>query len=811
MSNTIYEISDKLENILDPVFYQRLKVFYATRREGLPEPRFDSNAIHILEERYFLKDSNRNILETPDSFLCRVALAVSFRGDYDNLDPENYDYAVEYYKMMANLDFLPNSPTLMNAGTKLGQLSACFVLPVKDSITGIFDAIKWGALVHQSGGGTGYDFSNLRPEGDIVKSTTGIASGPLSFLKVFNEATQQIKQGGTRRGANMGILRVDHPDIRKFITCKDKEGDLSNFNISIAITKEFMDALNGQGLSAISDSKPTWYNIYSPKDGAIARLENAEEIWQLLIEHAWITGDPGVVFIDIINDENIFNIAQYPDHIINSTNPCGEQPLEDFEACNLGSINLLNFVSDYFDLDRLGKTVALATHFLDDVIDSSRFPIEEIQNKVLQNRKIGLGVMGWADTLIAKRIEYGSTESLDLAEHIMSFIRDTALRTSKELARERGSFPTISESLFSGQQVRNATVTTIAPTGTISMLANGVSSGIEPVFSLAFKKNVMGGIEYIHPGLFELQENNDFDSTLKFVLDNGRLPASVVAQYPYLNCTAMTISPEDHVMMQATFQNYTDNAVSKTVNLPNEATVEDIDKIYRLAYELRCKGVTIFRDGSRSEQILNVSKSDPVLGELEKELPVIEKSLSENIVKIRPESLWGPTVKVATPCGNLYVTITEDQDGIPLEIFARLGKSGGCATAVMESIGRLGSKWLRSGGDVDELITQLRGVSCGQQCGLGPNRVTSCQDAIGLALERYTDGDYHNVLRDEEEDKQESLEQDVDHMLLPNGIGATKAPNTVVRRNGACPECGSPIEHEGGCSVCRICGYSKCA
>lgn len=786
-------------------------------------PSFSEDAIKILEKRYFLKDDEGVPFEDGELLLCRIAVGVQswkMRGEEDYDISEILNIAVEYYKMMADLDFLPGSPTIMNAGILESQMSACFVIPVKDDIDGIFGAITDVAKVHKSGGGTGMDFSRLRPEGSAVRSTGGVASGPISFMKIFDAATEQIKQGGKRRGANMGMLRVDHPDIVQFITCKDDGKTLQNFNLSVAFTHDFMDALEGKGGAS---NVSTYYEIRNPRTGDVERLESAPELWSQIVEHAWRTGDPGIVFIDRINDTSPFDISKYPHHRIEATNPCGEQPLEPFEACNLGSINLKNFVMghDSVDYARLAYVTRCATCFLDDVVSSNVFPIPQITDQVNRNRKIGLGVMGWADMLIQLRIPYGSTMSLDLAQRVMSGIQAAAERESHDLATIRGTFPSWAESKFGEKSVlmRNATLTTIAPTGTISMLAD-CSSGIEPIFAFAFTKTVMDGTEfkYVHLGLQEALDGDD--EVLQEILETGKLPAHIVDRYDYL-VGAMDVSPEDHVYMQAAFQEHTDNAVSKTVNLPFEATAEDIDNIYKLAYATGCKGITIFRDGCREDQVLTVGtkKSDAQITDELLESLDSEQSKCESCpamaheTRTRPEVLIGYTFKTDTPCGHLYVTMNVDDEGKPFEVFCKLGKSGACAGAVQETMGRLISQELRSGGDIERIIKQLRGASCGQQVGFGPKRVTSCIDAIGLVLQRYVDGEYTSQLVDDLGDvEQDPIDKPVDLPDLADGPGAKLADRPKPKSNhGACPECGGPVEHEGGCAVCRVCGFSKCA
>lgn len=1105
-----------------------IQTFFDGYSDVLEKPRFNEDATRILNERYFIKDASGNVIETPELLLARVALGVQYPYISANRDGVDcgYDFeyifetAAEYYNLMARLDFLPGSPTLMNAGTPMGQLAACFVVPIEDDMTSIMDGVKSVALIHQSGGGTGMDFSSLRPKGAIVKSTSGVASGPISFMKIYDATTEQIKQGGKRRGANMGMLRClagetmihtlegrrpiselvgtrpyvyaadpvagrvrvvladkvfvsdtdrqmvrvwmdndtfidctpdhcfmlsdgsyteaqglvrgdslmafasaitpsnkeqggnryhrvvgmtgfgkqaehrvvaqdvlgwdvdydnivhhidgdvlnnmpenlerldreshgrlhhgetisdhqkriaserkgkaleevygsekatawkqkmsdaakvrnhkvvkvewledkaaevydislpeyhnfaanevfvhncDHPDILEFISCKDDDKSLQNFNISVAVTDRFMQALEGKtdtrsnvylvGTGLVL--KEHDYCILDPKTGNAVDVKDAREVWQLLVEHAWNTGDPGIIFIDRVNEQSPFDVEKYPEHRMVATNPCGEQPLEAFEACNLGSINLANFVNPgdsiyVWDFERLLAAIPTCVRMLDDVVEASIFPLPQIGENVRKNRKVGFGVMGFADALIKHGVAYGSDDSYRLAASVMEFVNKYSHEASSHLADERGTFSSWKDSkYFDTMPMRNATLTTIAPTGTISMLANGTSSGIEPVFAFAFTKKVMGGKKfyYVHPAIDELLSSGAIDRETY----DGWLESGVIDGLPedtYL-VGAMDVTPEQHVRMQAAFQEHVDNAVSKTVNLPNSATTEDVDAIYRLAFDLGCKGTTIYRDGSKSDQVLFTgSKSenataDPTVAVVVKDeeafelitdalqnpesYEILTKAEYEELtqpkpIKERPEAMLGMTVKGNTPCGNVYVTISEDDEGQPFEIFCKLGKSGACAGAVQETIGRLVSQELRSGGDIHHIIKQLRGASCGQSVGFGPKRVTSCIDAIGLILQRYADGEYHNqVVRNIEGDEDDITPSDapVDKPVdLPAGPGAMyvndgpagvefkQTPKAPIRHNGACPECGGPMEHEGGCAVCRACGNSKCA
>jgi ribonucleoside-diphosphate reductase alpha chain len=559
------------------------------------------NAIKVLENRYLMKNEEGDVVETPSQMFRRVAKAVAKADLLYDKKAKVDETEEEFYQVMANREFLPNSPTLMNAGTRLGQLSACFVLPVEDSIEGIFTTLKNMATIHQSGGGTGFSFSKLRPAGDMVGSTKGIASGPVSFMSIYDAATNVIKQGGRRRGANMAILDVTHPDILKFIEVKSAESMLTNFNISVAVTDEFMEAIE----------KNSEYGLVNPRDGKVEKKMRARNVFDLIAANAWKTGDPGLVFIDEINRHNPTpNVGT-----IHSTNPCGEQPLLPYESCNLGSINLAKMVKDEdLDWEKLRRVARTAVHFLDNVIDINKYPVPEIAKLTKANRKIGLGVMGFADMLIEFGIPYDSEEALATAEKVMKFISEEATKKSVEIGEERGFFPNFRGSLWEkrgSKNIRNSTVTTVAPTGTISIIA-GCSSGIEPIFAVSFVRNIMEGTKLleIQPTFEKVAREKGFYS-MDLMLKTAKTGSiqnleEVPKEIQRIFVTALDIAPEWHVEMQAAFQKHVDNAVSKTVNLPPDATVEDVRKIYWLAYKLKCKGITIYRYGSKKEQVLYV-------------------------------------------------------------------------------------------------------------------------------------------------------------------------------------------------------------
>ena len=733
-----------------------------------------ANALKVLQRRYLKKGDTGEVLETPEEMFRRVARAVAQAERLYDPTADLAEHEDTYYRLMASLEFLPNSPTLMNAGRELGQLSACFVLPVGDSMDSIFEAIKHTALIHKSGGGTGFSFSRVRPKNDVVLSTAGVSSGPLSFMSVFDAATETIKQGGTRRGANMGIMRVDHPDILDFINAKHDDDRLNNFNISVAVTDDFMRAVD-----ADDD-----YPLINPRSGETVRLLKARKVFKSMVTLAWKNGDPGIVFIDRINQHN--PTPQLGS--IESTNPCGEQPLLPYESCNLGSINLARVCDDgHVDYARLGRIVKTAVRFLDDVIDVNNYPLPQIAEMTRGNRKIGLGVMGFADLLFRLGVPYDSDEAVHLAGEVMGFIQEQARAASVELAEQRGVFPNFEGSVFDvegGLRVRNATVTTIAPTGTISIIA-GCSSGIEPLFALSYRRRkVLDDDEMleVYPYFEQVARREGFfsEALLKRVADEGsvRHVDEVPDTWRSVFATAHDVTPEWHVKLQAAFQAATDNAVSKTVNFPNGATVDDVEKVYLLAFRSGCKGVTTYRDGSREEQVLNVGSAarpgaDPARG-------------IATTRPARPRLLSGETERMDTGCGKLFVIMNDDEHG-PREVFANMGKAGGCASSNTEALGRLISLALKKGAAPSEVVEQLKGIRCHVPYGMGPNATLSCADAIGKAVERrYISGG-----------------------TVPAGTLEPQLALVEVAQ-GACPDCGGAIEHEGGCVVCRLCGYSKC-
>jgi ribonucleoside-diphosphate reductase alpha chain len=733
------------------------------------ELNLSENAKTVLKRRYLRKDRRGKIIENPEQMFKRVARHIARAEKKFGASAEKIkEIEKSFYKLITDFRFLPNSPTLMNAGRRLGQLAACFVLPVEDSMEGIFGALRNAALIHKSGGGTGFAFSRLRPKNSTVGTTGGVASGPVSFMKIFNTATEQVKQGGTRRGANMAILRVDHPDIMEFISSKRDNRELNNFNISVGVTDGFMKAV----------AEGSDYDLIDPRNQELVGSLNASEVYDILIKQAWENGDPGILFLDRVNRDNPTPALGE----IESTNPCGEQPLLPMEACNLGSINLAKFVIEngdgpVIDFDSLKETVELSVRFLDNTIEMSKYPLPEITEMVSGNRKIGLGVMGFADMLFQLKIAYNTEEALETAERVMQFIQESAHEVSRNLAEKRGVFKNYDHSIFKkqGTKFRNATTTTIAPTGTLSILAQ-CSSGIEPLFALSFVRNVMDNDKLleVNPYFEKVARERGFYSheLMDTIAKQGSI--SNIAEIPEdvrkVFVTAHDVSPQWHIRMQAAFQKYTDNAVSKTVNLPHDATVGDVRKVYNLAYELDCKGVTIYRDGSKENQVLSFSQKEKA------------RDKFFGAVIERPETLAGFTTKIKTGYGALYVTVTE-YDNKPFEVFATIGKSGRSTTAKTEAIGRLVSLALRSGVTVDRIVNQLKGIGGEYPVFQNGGLVLSIPDAIARVLEK----------------------------KYLTGENAPRTHKTEYSLMGEkCPECGQTVSFEEGCMMCHFCGFNKC-
>jgi ribonucleoside-diphosphate reductase alpha chain len=815
------------------------------------------NALTVLSKRYLVKDETGTPQETPEQLFWRVATVVAEADRrYGASEGAVSEVADAFYRLMTERRFEPNSPTLMNAGRPLGQLSACFVLPVEDALSngsnGIYDTLRSMALIHQSGGGTGFSFSRLRPKGSMVRSTTGVASGPVSFMRLYDASTDAVKQGGTRRGANMGILRVDHPDIMEFITCKEDLTQITNFNISVAVTTKFMDALQA-GAS---------YDLVDPSSQQVVGQLDARAVWDRMIEGAWRTGEPGVFFIDEANRYNpVPHLGSYE-----ATNPCGEQPLLAYDVCNLGSINIGYYVTEgRLDWEALRRDIHLSTHFLDNIIDVNRYPLPEIDALSKRIRRIGLGVMGFADALVRLGIAYDTDEAVEFGRQLMGFVDAESKRESQRLAQERGAFPEWARSIFGPdetcardaagrrirpmQLLRNCNVTTVAPTGTISIIA-GCSSGLEPLFAVAFMRN--------QAGVMMPDVNEDFvavakregwygDELMERIAREGHIHfPEVPEKWQRVFVTANEIRPEWHIRMQAAFQEHTDSAISKTTNFAYTATQDDVRAIYELAYETKCKGVTVYRDGSRDGQVLSTGTTEKAkaeraagkegdkrqvgalqgtIAELEAEVDRLRKALfdaeSENLQRrakrTRPDTLRSTSIRKETPLGTMYVHISEDDKGQPFEVFINLGKAGGSAMADAEAMGRLISLALRSGIPLMAVHKQLRGISSDRAVGLGPSKVLSVPDAIGAALH-----EWHQ--------KKQGVQQELIAPPIIGGPPAAETVNTpiVVQGQtgeqlqfssmddqaqsfiGTCPDCGSQLEFAEGCVKCHVCGFSEC-
>jgi ribonucleoside-diphosphate reductase alpha chain len=749
--------------------------------------KWTEQALRVLRERYLTREGDR-VQETPEEMCWRVAVAIAQgEGRWGKSPAVVHEIACAFYDMMVDSKFLPNSPTLMNAG-KGNQLqySACYVLPVGDSMEEIFDAVKSAAIIHKSGGGTGFAFSRLRQKDAVVTSTGGKASGPVSFLRVFNGATEAVKQGGTRRGANMGILRIDHPDILEFIECK-LDGGIVNFNISVAATDRFMDALQ----------KGEEYELTAPHNGEVVARLPARDVFDRIVRAAWQTGDPGMVFLDRINASPANPTPEIG--LIEATNPCGEQPLLPNEACNLGSINVAMFVRRQADGEwavdwtELERVVRLSVRFLDDVIEVNPYPLPEIDDTVKANRRIGLGVMGWADLLFRMGIPYDSQPALDLGDRLMAFINEKAHDQSAKLAEERGPFPNWPRSIYKhGRPLRNSTVTTIAPTGTISMIA-GCSSGVEPAFAVAFTHKVGDRVlPFTNPIFAEVARERGFysDALMEEVAKRGvvhGLPG-VPEDVQRVFVTAHEVAFEWHVRHQGAFQKSTDNGVSKTINLPKAAAVDDVSRAYLLAWELGCLGITVFRDGCK-EGVLHLGTK---AGKADKrgEAAVAPPPA---VVKPRPRSLTGRTYRVETPLGTAYIVVNEHGDGDPFEVFVSVGKAGSDTMAVAEAMGRLISLALRMPSPLstkrrlEEIVAQLTGIGGGRPLGFGPQRVLSLPDGIARVL-----AEHLGQARVEEAE-------------------LAAAPAAKLVAGDICPECGqATFVYEEGCKKCYGCGFNEC-
>jgi len=767
------------------------------RPDDLKTGVWSESALRVLRERYLAKDSRGNI-ETPEDMCWRVAYAIARAEErWGASEADVLAWARAYYALMISGSFLPNSPTLMNAGRGSGlQYSACYVLPVGDSMIEIFEAIKRAAIIHQSGGGTGFAFSRLRPRDSLVRSSGGRASGPVSFLRVFNQATEAVKQGGNRRGANMGILRVDHPDILEFIECK-LDGGIANFNISVAATDRFMQA--------VRDDQE--YELVAPHTGEVTGKLRAREVFQRIVHAAWRTGDPGLVFIDRINHSPANPTPELGQ--IEATNPCGEQPLLPNEACNLGSLNVAHFVHGTpqnehgtngdlpIDWHGMEQAVRTAVRFLDDVIEVNPYPLPEIDAAVKGNRRIGLGIMGWADLLFKLGIPYDSDDAVKLAGRLMEFINSVGHDADANLAEERGPFPNWPRSIYrNGRPLRNATVTTIAPTGTISIIANA-SSGIEPIFALAYSHIVEDRhLTFVNPVFEQVARQRGFwsEKLMAEVTKHGTVRGlnEVPEDVQRVFVTAHEVAPEWHVRTQAAFQKHTDNGVSKTINLPHEATVDDVAKSYLLAYDLGCLGITVYRDGCKSEQVLHVGTT----GKDEKQVQEVEKRQPTDARRPRPGSLRGMTYRKVTPLGTAYITVNEDDNGNPFELFVTVGKAGSDTAALAEAMGRLISLCLRLPSTMSErerlaqVVEQLAGIGGAHQLGFGKQRVRSLPDGLAQVLSEYL-----------------GMVQERDKVAEQPSLPITTA-GTV---GDLCPSCGqATLVYTEGCQKCYTCGHSEC-
>ncbi len=816
------------------------------------------NARIVLEKRYLVKDATGAPTEQPEDLFWRVATVVAEADRrYGASEGATAAVADEFYRLMTERRFEPNSPTLMNAGRPLGQLSACFVLPVDDSLsngqTGIYDTLRSMALIHQSGGGTGFSFSRLRPKGSMVRSTTGVASGPISFMKLYDASTDAVKQGGTRRGANMGILRVDHPDILDFIACKEDLTQIVNFNISVAVTGTFMDAVHaGQS-----------YDLVDPVSKNVVGQLDARMVWDRMIDGAWRTGEPGCFYIDEANRYNpVPHLGLYE-----ATNPCGEQPLLPYDVCNLGSINVGYYVVDgRMDWDAFKRDIHLSTHFLDNIIDVNRYPLAEIDSLSKRIRRIGIGLMGFADMLVRLAIPYDSAEGVEMGRKVMEFLDVESKRESERLANVRGPFPEWARSIWgpdetcardaSGKRVRpmqmlrNCNVTTVAPTGTISIIA-GCSSGLEPLFAVAFMRNQAGAMmPDVNEDFVEIAKREGWysDALVEKIARTGSVEHSEIpVRWQRVFVTANQIAADWHIRMQAAFQQHCDSAISKTTNFAHTATKDDVRTIYELAYQLKCKGVTVYRDGSRDNQVLSTGATEHAASvrdgssDSKRELGELHGTLAESNVEIerlkralyeseaenlqrrakrsRPDKLRSTSIRKETPLGVMFVHITEDDRGQPFEVFVTLGKAGGAAMADAEAVGRLISLALRSGIPLMQIHRQLRGISSDRAVGLGPNKVLSMPDAIGLALEEWW--------RDKQGVQQELLGDQTPgfggsvparEQITVSGAPANQIQMTFESANGGgsesfigtCPDCGSQLEFAEGCVKCHVCGFSEC-
>jgi len=805
----------------------------------LLDPRLSANAITVLERRYLKKSPETGeVVETPRQLFWRVASHVARAELCFHKDSwvQALTVARDYYRLMAERKFMPNSPCLMNAGREMGMLSACFVLPVEDSIEGIFESIKATALIQKAGGGTGFSFSRLRPAGDLVRSSGGTTEGPLSFIQVFSKATDAIQQGAFRRGANMGILRVDHPDIIEFITFKDDRTKITNYNISVAVTDRFVDELRhspGKAHEVQNPRTKAWSKLARRgADGKpTGQFWTVGELWELILEHAHASGEPGVVFIDRINDRNpIKNIGP-----IEATNPCGEQPLHPYDSCNLGSINLGLFVrragrKATFDWDAYREVIQTTTRFLDDVIEVNRYPLPQIDSMSKTTRRVGLGVMGFADALYELGIPYDSEAGTAFGEEVMRVLEDESHLASEILADERGVFPAWEGSDWEkrGRRMRNSYTTTVAPTGTISIIAE-CSGGIEPMFSLAFNRQVMKDAQGRPTVMREV--NRVFERAareagywseelVEELIEKGTLHGvqGVPEAHQRLFVTAHDIQPEWHMRMQAAFQRHCDASISKTINFPHEATVEDVRKIYDLAIDLDVKGVTVYRDGSREMQPMALKDSDArkaAPGSAPDPEGMLYRPTAEGpeLAPIKlPEIMTALRIRQMTPFGNMHVKVTVDPvSGREREVFAQLGKGGDVANSDLEAICRILSLWLRANGSLELAVRQLSGIGSSLTVPTKDGRIMSLADGLATALMRYM------VAK-----RQYGLEALILGRVSPDagqaspasaphaGPSSSASERRMTQYKVKCPACSSDVAFEEGCVKCYSCGFSQC-
>jgi len=836
-------------------------------QNDLMEPVMSPNAKYIAETRYAMKDESGKPVESVKDVLWRVAYNVAKGDGGAGIEQQ----AITFYNMMAEQKFFPNTPCLVNAGKKHQQMSACFVLPIDDSMDSILETMSDMAKIHKSGGGTGFSFSRLRPYGDYIATSGGTTVGPVSFMQAYNDVTSQIKQGGVRRGANMGMLSIDHPDVLRFAVVKLDEYSLTNFNISLAVTNAFMESIEKDKKFVEDDSIPEtvveeirlaeanrdadarlrqveegtrklydWakatkegegYELINPRTNQVAMKLNAYKVFNLITRLAWQYGDPGLVFIDRMNDSRSNPVPSMGR--IEATNPCGEQPLLPYDACNLGSINLARFViaspqgaaisngiasssemtprNDTVNWTELKRVVKEAVHFLDNIVEINEFPVAKIREMVSKTRRIGLGVMGFADALYKLGVRYDSEDGVVWAKKMMKFVNDACKEATVELAESRGTFPAWNVSVFAGTNYkpRNMALTTIAPTGTISMLAD-TSSGAEPVFSLGYQKNtVEGKTLYIMNPVFveELKRRDLYSEELldRIIKNGGKLDGVDGLQIELKNIfrTALEIEPEWHIKVQAAFQEFTDNAVSKTINFSREATVEDVRKAYLLAYSLGTKGITIYRSGSREKEVIAPVKSEIAASPEAPRNDVKSK-------KKTPEAARGVRLRKACDAGKVYTSVFFEEGDGPVEIFVTLGKSGGYMAGSAEVTGRLASLALKYGAQLDEVADELVGISCGQRVGLGTNAILSMFDAVGKSLLEISKGDQLELFEEEKDKLDLNANKSTKQEVLMNV--RTKLAEKESKFS-SCPDCGSPLYAEEGCFKCSnsFCGYSKCS